>query len=273
MDGKRPTYQTLTCYQVRDTAPRIVAARAARQWMDDTDERFAYRCLPLSIANAMGWEILAPTRVTADWNGGDLIKDLVVEIDDPSWGNDRFASSHFGHGILTFRPGYLFRTEAGVGIWARGAPNRLKDGIGALDGIIETDWLDFTFTMNWQFTRPGRVTFDEGEPFCFITPVAYRALDRLTPQIVPIDDDPAVATRFRNWRDARTKFNQGLADNDPTAIKQKWQKWYTRGEAMGDGKPNPMHLSKLRLATPRSRTADAEPATPPPAEPTPDPDR
>src|SRR5690606_30494589 len=29
-----------------------------RTWMDATDQRYAYRCLPLDIANAHGWELL-----------------------------------------------------------------------------------------------------------------------------------------------------------------------------------------------------------------------
>ena len=35
-----------------------------------------------------------------------------------------------------------------------------------LVGLIETDWLPFPFTMNWVFTRPGRVRLEKGEPFC-----------------------------------------------------------------------------------------------------------
>ena len=46
----------LTCYQIYETAPRW--RRAERAWMDSTDRRFAYRCLPLSIANSMGWEVV-----------------------------------------------------------------------------------------------------------------------------------------------------------------------------------------------------------------------
>src|SRR5262245_59488229 len=68
--------------------------------------------------------------------------------------------SHFGNGVLTFPVGYLFRTDPGVAVWARGIPNYAKDGIVALDGVIETDWLCFTFTMNWQCTRPGLVVFE-----------------------------------------------------------------------------------------------------------------
>ena len=35
--------------------------------MDATDDRFAYRCIPLSIANASGWELLCPVTFEAWW--------------------------------------------------------------------------------------------------------------------------------------------------------------------------------------------------------------
>ena len=85
----------------------------------------------------------------------------------------------------------------------RGAPNLPKDGIAPLEGIIQTDWLDFTFTMNWKFTRPGTVTFEKDEPFCFITPVDYRALMNVEPQIVPISEKPELEAAFGRWQDAR----------------------------------------------------------------------
>src|SRR5262249_55491680 len=151
--------------------------RSERAWMDATDRRFAYRCLPLTIANAMGWELLSPTRITARWNGGLELADIEVDIEGEEWKANRVAWSHFRRGILTFHSGCLVRTDPGIGRWARGAPNWPKDGIAPLDGIIETDWLASTFTMNWQFTRPGSVSFQTDEPFGFVTPIAYRALD------------------------------------------------------------------------------------------------
>ena len=60
----------LVCYQINDEAPTIVPGRSERAWMDATGQHFAYRCLPLTIANSMGWEILCPIGVTAGWNGG-----------------------------------------------------------------------------------------------------------------------------------------------------------------------------------------------------------
>jgi hypothetical protein len=244
----------LTCYQIHESAPRLVAGRSDRAWMDATDRRFAYRCLPLSIANSMGWEILTPSRVVAEWNGGAGLPDIAIAIDD-HWAADRLASSHFGHGILTFHTGYLFRTEPGVAIWARGAPNWPKDGIAPLDGVVETDWLNFTFTMNWQFTRPGRIVFEKDEPFCFITPIEYRALDGVEPEITSIDQEPVVRASFEAWRDARRDFNRRLQDRDPETMKQSWQKWYPRGQDPSGADVPATHMSKLRVATPRFRKA------------------
>jgi hypothetical protein len=244
----------LTCYQIHESAPRLVAGRSDRAWMDATDRRFAYRCLPLSIANSMGWEILTPSRVVAEWNGGAGLPDIAIAVDDRG-AADRLASSHFGHGILTFHTGYLFRTEPGIAIWARGAPNWPKDGIAPLDGVIETDWLNFTFTMNWQFTRPGRIVFEKDEPFCFITPIEYRALDSVKPEITSIEQDPVVRARFEAWCDARRDFNRRLQERDPDTMKQSWQKWYPRGQDPAGADVPATHMSKLRVATPRFRKA------------------
>ncbi len=241
----------LTCYQISEPAPKIVPAAPERQWMDETNERFAYRCLPLNIANSFGWELLLPIPIVAEWNGGPELTDITVTSPE-SENVERYASSHFGHGVLTFQTHYLFRTDPGVALWARGSPNLPKDGIAPLDGITETDWLTFTFTMNWKFTRPGRVEFAKDEPFLFITPIAYRALDNLVPEIVPIKTAPEILAEFNEHRRLRNEFNKALQDRDPEALRRRWQKWYFRG-TNPDGEPgNELHISKLRLARPRT---------------------
>ena len=48
----------LTAYVI-DGHPRYSSAPVERAWMDNTDQRYAYRCL-IGIANARGWECCAP---------------------------------------------------------------------------------------------------------------------------------------------------------------------------------------------------------------------
>lgn len=200
----------------------------------------------------MGWEILCPAGIKAEWNGGEGLDDIKIEVDAPEWDNHRLAASHFGHGVLTFQVGYLFRTDPGVAIWARGIPNLAKDGIAPLDGIIETDWIPFTFTMNWRFTRPGVVAFEKDEPFCFITLIGYRGLEAVDPEIVMLDDAPDIRDRYEAMKASRNKFNENLKNNDPLTVKEGWQKWYFRGEAPST-KATEHHASKIKLTVPKIR--------------------
>jgi Family of unknown function (DUF6065) len=239
----------LTCYRTKKPAVEIRPGRSNRDWMDATDQRFAYRCLPLTIANCYGWELILPADVTAEWNGGSGLADITLSVDHADWNGDRLACSHFGHGVLTFHVGYLFRTEPGVALMVRGAPNWPRPDIYPLEGLVETDWLPFTFTMNWAFTRPSRVVFKAGEPFCFITPVRLGSLETLQPEIIDLNDCPKEADRFAVWSAERSDFNARLKNKEPAAAEQGWQKWYTRG-VHTDGTPAQSHVSKLKLMSP-----------------------
>lgn len=154
----------LIAYVLDGHEVRIRLAPLERQWMDDSDQRFAYRCLPLNIANAHGWEILCTAAFSAVWDGRRT--NVAIRIKTGS-GTASLAVSHFGSGILTFYVPCLFRTDPGVDLFVTGPINRTKDAIAPLSGVVETDWSPYTFTMNWQFTRPGqRVHFEVDEPFC-----------------------------------------------------------------------------------------------------------
>jgi len=119
----------------------IRPAPVERDWMEATSQRFAYRCLPLNIANAYGWEVLCNAGFLAMWWGGEGLDSIVIE---PDPGTIAPAISHFGHGILTFHLPCLFSTEPGAELMVQGPINRPKDGIAALSGVIERSPYSFT---------------------------------------------------------------------------------------------------------------------------------
>ena len=239
----------LLCYRTEPDPPAIIPARSPRAWMDETDNRFAYRCIPLTIANASGWEILCPASFRVTWWGTKHKEDLRIQPIGNAERVHRFAQSHFGHGILTFHPGYLFRTSPGWGLWVRGMPNTHKRHLTPLDGLVETDWLAFTFTMNWRFTRIGSVEFREGEPFCFITPVPHATLDGITPRIMDLADNPEMAEAYVTYAQGRKDFNEKLAQRDEAALAEGWQRHYVRGED-ARGPTDSYHISKRKLKNP-----------------------
>lgn len=236
----------LTAYQIDDPAGmRIEPAPHERPWMDLTDQRFAYRCLPLVIANQLGWIVRSPVRFSARWNGGRNRKDIRLWF--PPKRRDPRIMSHFGEGVLTFSLPFLFRTPRGVNMWVKGPTNWLKDGIQPLEGIVETDWLESTFTMNWRFTRPDvTVRFDEGEPFCQLMPVPRGFVESFEPTQRRLDDDPALRGAYERWKDARLRFNTDLADVSSAAAQQGWQRDYMLGRDSG-GNAFVEHQTRLQV--------------------------
>ena len=220
----------LEVFSIHPNPARLVAAGSEREWMDRTSDHYAYRCTPLTIANATGWELLNPTGFSATWTGGDGRNDIILR---PHVAGEKLnqAAFFFGHGIMSFHPGYLFRTDPGWVVWARGSPNRFKDGIHPLDGVVETNWLPFTFTMNWRFTRPCTVHFEKDEPFCFLTVMPAVTIEDVQPVIRPLEEEPGLYREYLVWASERSKFSAARDAGDPFAREQKWQKNYLTGKS------------------------------------------
>ena len=218
-----------------------------RDWMDATDQRYAYRCLPLTIANAHGWEILCPSGFSAYWNGARATDAITIT---PDHEGHKPAISHFGYGVITFHVSAVFRTEPGFDLMVQGPINRPKDAIAPLSGLVETDWTASTFTMNWQFTRPNTVIrFEQGEPFCHVFPARRGELEKIRPEIRPIADDPELATEFEAWTASRATFLDGLKQPGSDASNAKWQKHYYRGQNLGGTEiAGDDHRTRIRLS-------------------------
>ena len=236
----------LTAYVADGHTVEIRPAPLERDWMEATGYRFAYRCLPLNIANAHGWELLCRWGFTAIWNGAPDLGAIAV-VPDP--GSTAPATSHFGSGVLTFHVPCIFRTEAGYDLMVQGPVNRPKDGIAPLSGIVETDWSPYTFTMNWMFTRPQLpVRFEAGEPYCHLFPVRRGELESVEPRLRRLSDDAELKQQHDLWTADRSRFNADLRRPGSEAQAEKWQKLYQRGATPDGGSGNAGdHRTRLRL--------------------------
>jgi Family of unknown function (DUF6065) len=200
----------------------LQAAPIEREWMDNTSQRFAYRCLPLNIANQCGWFLTCPCTFELYWYGGPNKQDIelrFLDFVDPS------VSTHFGFGVLTFSLPYL-----------KGPTNMPKDGIQPLEGVVETDWAFSTFTMNWKVTRPGEwIRFNKGEPVCMIVPIPRGIVEQMIPRAMPLAKNEELNAKYREWEESRSNFLTGLNSKDPEAVKRGWQKDYFQGKTAEGG--------------------------------------
>jgi hypothetical protein len=224
---------------------RLVPANRDRGWMDATARHFAYRCLPMVIANQAGWFVLNSHRVCVVWTGGAGADSVQVWhlSGEPPWP----AISNFGHGIVTFAVPFLFRTPPGYNILMRGPANWPKDGAYPLEGVIETDWATATANMNWQITRPNTpIVFDVDEPICMVVPQPRGLLESLEPRLQPLIENEPLSESHEHWAASRADFLAEMKVPNSDAAKVGWQKHYFQG-ITSDGQAAVEHETRLKL--------------------------
>jgi hypothetical protein len=221
----------------------IEVCSSERDWVKAAGS-WPYKCLPLKIAAEAGWAILSPVQFLASWNGSNGKDGVTLQFERGRHFN--CVQTTFGLGIITFNIPYLFRTPPGINLWVHGPVNWFQDGVQALDGMVETDWSDMKFTMNWKLTRPFHpVRFYEGDPICVITPYPRHFLEGFVPRISPLAAEPDLEQRYRTWAERRRDHVAAKRQGELPA--KAWQKDYYLGKD-DQGAVTKSHQTRLHLA-------------------------
>lgn len=223
-----------------------------RDWMDATPNRYAYRCLPLTIANQTGWWIKNPVGFTATWRGTSDPESIDFQFDASGEVWKDWINSQFGIGIITWNTPLLFRTKPrGSRLLVCGPANYFKANAHPLTALIESDWVSMSFTMNWKIMVPHQpVRFDAGEPLFQAIPLLSNAcadLERASVTYQKLADDPETCRSYREWDQSRRRFHDLKASGEVKP--DQWQKDYFRGRDATGRPMAPDHMTKLKPPT------------------------
>jgi hypothetical protein len=120
-----------------------------------------YKCLPLAIGNMQGFVFSLPYRFSLFWNGGDKIEDVSIGYheDFNKYKNINFIYpiSEFGNGIATIHFPLTLKTPPGVNLITIAPPNFPLPGLSPMTGVVESDNLRFSFTLNIKIDLPNTV--------------------------------------------------------------------------------------------------------------------
>jgi len=224
-------------------------ADVRRQWMDDTHGAFAYRCLPLTIANQLGWHVTCPVGFTAFWRGDPATGSIDFTFDsDPHFWKP-LINDQFGQGIITWNTPFLVRTKpVGTRLLVTGPANYFRRFAHPLTAVIETDWLTASFTMNYKIAVECEpVRFEAGEPLMQLIPIGgdlYRDLQGARVTYQRLIDDPEMHRLYTDWSSGRREFHQAKAAGQVKP--DDWQKDYFRGRDVDGNAAQTHHATKLR---------------------------
>lgn len=117
-----------------------------------------YKCLPLAIGNMQGFVFSLPYTITVLWNGGNQIDDIQIEYHEDHIYSDvnfPYLSSEFGNGILTIHYPLSLKTPPGINLMTISPPNFPLPGLSPMTGVVESDNIRFTFTLNIKMDFPN----------------------------------------------------------------------------------------------------------------------
>jgi hypothetical protein len=236
--------QEITLYRLLEDSPifPVVPLTAKRKWMSESSKKYAYKCLPLNIANQYGYAVLCPADFTLDWWGGTDSKDVDFHVSSKDDYIKNHIHSYFGEGTFTIHVDFMIKTPKGFSTYIRGVPNETKQGIKPLDAIVETDWLPFTFTYNFLLTDPGIYTFKKGEPLFTFFPIERNTVEKFELKESRIENNPELFKDFKEYSDKR----ENLLETIIKTGKDLFQNFYRDGvKANGEKVDIKNHITNL----------------------------
>ena len=210
-----------------------------REWMDNTNLQYAYRCLPMTYANRHGWCVRLTEDVEVIWDELGASSKATI-LTGRNQNGAVVADNGTGNGIITFHLNAVPRTPPDWNLWIMGAPNLVIPGASPLSGVVESDWMFSSPTSNWKITaRDKKVVFRKGDPVIFFVPVHKTEIETFEIEHLSVEDDPEIKKHldeFNSWREELNKEN-----------KSAFGKAYIRGERVDGSKPQWEHNHKTRL--------------------------
>lgn len=185
----------------------VIPAGKKREWMDQEELSYSYYCGPLVAANQLGYNIIYQNETEVIWNENADYSDIEInhiKQDENFCG----CGVHFEIDILTFTFPLLFRTSPGWGLLVSGPANNPIDGLYPLEGLVETNWLPFTFTMNFKIIEKNKlIRIKQYTPICRILPYPLNLNQKTNLTFSNLQDDKKLFADYNAWSKAREDFN------------------------------------------------------------------
>jgi hypothetical protein len=207
-----------------------------REWMDETFDRHAYHCFPITLTNGLGWGISFPEDISFIWDGVfDSTPDHVTILS-----GDKYVSTGRGQATISFNTGLIFQTDESVSLLAFPVPNQFIRGATSFTTLISTSFFKGELPIAWMVTEPDKViTIPAGTPIAAIMPISISNLQTFELTVIDSPMNPEFFVGMENYGE---KIQEIVA-------KGEWSNFYRDGvNASGETLGN--HETKaIRLKT------------------------
>ena len=203
----------------KDDGPvaNIEPLSAKRDWMEATFDKHAYRCLPVTLTNQLGWAISFPEDITFMWDGqistsGDHVKVLAGE---------KYIQTGRGQATVSFETGLVFRTPENYSLLTYNVPNMFMEGVSPYTTIISSSFFEGPLPVAWKVTKPFvPITIKANQPVAAVFPISLTDIQGSTLTIKDIKD------LIRVKRDIPLDLDEAVKSAADAAANGGWTDYY-----------------------------------------------
>lgn len=195
-----------------------------RDWMDNTFDRHAYNCFPVSLANRLGWGLSFKKDVEFIWDGIESSEDGHVKIIQ----GEEFATTSRANRTVSFDTGLYISPETNISILTMPPPNIFLDGIQCVSTIISTSALIGPLSIAIMVTTPNKtIKIPSGQIIASIVPISLKEMNNSEliiksgapkfasdPSWIKRITDRGKASQKSNSRGIWTNFYRNAVDHD-----------------------------------------------------------
>jgi hypothetical protein len=166
--------EVIKAYRTRNDLAQIQQLPVKRTWMDNTWQKHAYHCFPVTLTNTLGWSLSFPEDITFIWDGiSDYSPDHVKILS-----GEKYAYTGRANGTISFNTGITFKTEENISLLTMPAPNFFIDGASCFTTLISTSFFRSDLPVAWMITSPNKeITIPAGTPICSIIPISLSSIN------------------------------------------------------------------------------------------------
>jgi hypothetical protein len=167
---------------------KIEQTKVQRDWMDETWERHAYKCFPVSLANSIGWSISFLDDIEFIWDGiSDTTPDHVQIIQS----GPNVCHGNRANATISFNSELIFETEESMSIMSIVPPNYFIDGAIPFTSVMSTSFYPSGFPIAWKITRPNhKILIPAGTPVATLIPISLNGLSNFELNVYDKKYDP-----------------------------------------------------------------------------------
>jgi len=161
-------------YKIGNNTAEINPLSIKRQWMEETFDKHAYHCFPVSLSNGLGWGISFPKDISFIWDGISDSTDTHVKV----LKGHEYVSTSRANATISFNTNLILKTDENTSMLAMPVPNWPIDGVWPFTTLISTSFFKGAFPLAWRITRPNvEITVPANTPVASIIPISLANLN------------------------------------------------------------------------------------------------